>query len=124
MSGTNLYTSGEEAVMVKWHVENPELKQFLPRLASKIRHIVVSPVNNIVVLCSVDNSVQFVGTEKQIRQNLQEFTFIPDDKTENPKFPVGLRLNPRTNSLVLNGRTGSLQFYNTYTKSLLYNVSF
>lgn len=122
-SGANFYSSGEEAVMVKWHIQRPEIKQYLPRMVSKICHIVVNPDNTTTAVCTADNSVHFVGSEKLITQNLQEFTFIPDDKTGSSKYPVGLRLNPRTNTLVLNGRTGSLQFYNTYTKSLLYNMN-
>lgn len=122
MSGANFFSSGEEAVLVKWNVENPEYRQFLPRISSKIQHVVVSPDNAQIAVCTVDNGVQFVGTENKILSNLQEFTYIVDDKTGNSKFPVGLRLNPRTNTLVLNGRTGSLQFYNTYTKNFLYNV--
>lgn len=123
MSGANFFSSGEEAVLVKWNVQDPRLRQFLPRMSSKIRHIAVSPDNSQIAVCTVDNGVQIVGAEHKILQNLQEFTYIADDKTGTDKFPVGLRLNPRTNTLVLNGRTGSLQFYNTYTKNLLYNVS-
>ncbi|XP_073826744.1 WD repeat-containing protein l(2)05287 isoform X2 [Musca autumnalis] len=123
VSGANFYSSGEEAVLVKWNVQNPEYRQFLPRLTSKIQHLVVSPDNAQIAVCTVDNGVQFVGSENKILSNLQEFTYIVDDKTGNSKFPVGLRLNPRTNTLVLNGRTGSLQFYNTYTKSFLYNLN-
>ncbi|XP_058986289.1 uncharacterized protein LOC131806328 [Musca domestica] len=123
VSGANFFSSGEEAVLVKWNVENPEYRQFLPRISSKIQHVVVSPDNAQIAVCTVDNGVQFVGTENKILSNLQEFTYIVDDKTGNSKFPVGLRLNPRTNTLVLNGRTGSLQFYNTYTKNFLYNLN-
>lgn len=122
-TGSNFYSSGEEGVMVKWLVEDPEIRIFTPRMVANIRHIVVSPDNTRVAVCTVDNSIQLFGTEKKIHQNLQEFTYIDDNKTENFKFPTGLRLNPRNNTLVLNGRTGSLQFYNTYTKNLLYNVS-
>lgn len=110
--------------MVKWHLERPDIRQFLPRMVAVIRHIAVSPDNTNVAVCTADNSVQIVGSENKIRRNLQEFTYIAEDNTGNSIFPTGLRLNPRNNSLVLNGRTGCLQFYNTYTKNLLYNVSF
>uniref|UniRef100_A0A1I8Q2P4 WD repeat-containing protein 75 second beta-propeller domain-containing protein n=1 Tax=Stomoxys calcitrans TaxID=35570 RepID=A0A1I8Q2P4_STOCA len=123
VSGANFFSSGDEAVLVKWNVQNPEYKQFLPRMTAKIQHIVVSPDNSQIAVCTVDNGVQIVGTENKVLSNLQEFTYIVDDKTGNSKFPVGLRLNPRTNTLVLNGRTGSLQFYNTYTKNMLYNLN-
>ncbi|GBP10249.1 WD repeat-containing protein 75 [Eumeta japonica] len=33
------YSSGEESVLVKWHIENPELKQFIPRTPAEIRHV-------------------------------------------------------------------------------------
>lgn len=92
-------------------------------MTAEILHIVVNPKNAEVAACMSDNGVQIVGTDKQIFNNLQEFTYVTNDKTKNSKFPIGLRLNPRTNTLVLNGRIGSLQFYNTYTKSLIYNVS-
>ncbi|XP_065358033.1 WD repeat-containing protein 75 [Calliphora vicina] len=122
-AGANFYSSGEEAVLVKWHIERPDLKQYIPRMVAKIRHIVVSPDNSNVVVCTIDNSIQIYGIEKTVIQNLQEFTYVAEDSTENYKFPTGLLLNPRNNSLVLNGRVGSLQFYNTYTKSLLYNIN-
>lgn len=105
-------------------MENPETKQFLPRMVARIRHVVTSPDSILVAVCTVDNGVQLVGTEKKIHKNIQEFTYVADDKTKTNRFPIGLRLNPRNNALVLNGRTGSLQFYNTFTKSLLHNVGF
>lgn len=122
-SGANFYSGAQEAVMVNWKVENPDYRHYLPRMVSRISHIVVSPNNTQIAVSMVDNGVQIIGTEKKVYENIQEFTYIADDKTGRDKFPVGLHLDPRTNSMVLNGRTGCLQFYNTYTKTLLYNVS-
>lgn len=121
-SGANFYSGGQEAVMVNWNVENPDQRHYLPRMVSRISHIVVSPNNTQIAVAMVDNGVQIIGTEKKVYDSLQELTYIADDKTGKDKFPVGLRFNPRTNTMVLNGRTGCLQFYNTYTKTLLYNV--
>uniref|UniRef100_A0A1A9WZU9 WD repeat-containing protein 75 second beta-propeller domain-containing protein n=1 Tax=Glossina brevipalpis TaxID=37001 RepID=A0A1A9WZU9_9MUSC len=122
-SGANFWSSAEESVLVHWNIERPELRHYLARMTAEIRHIAVNSNNAKVAVCTADNSVQTVGTDKQIVNNLQEFTYVSDDKTGKPKFPVGLHLNPRTNALVLNGRVGSLQFYNTYTKSLIYNLN-
>uniref|UniRef100_A0A1A9ZPX0 WD repeat-containing protein 75 second beta-propeller domain-containing protein n=1 Tax=Glossina pallidipes TaxID=7398 RepID=A0A1A9ZPX0_GLOPL len=120
--GANFWSSAREKVLVHWNIEL-EQKHYLPRMTAEILHIVVNPKNAEVAACMADNGVQIVGTDKQIFNNLQEFTYVTNDKTKNPKFPIGLRLNPRTNTLVLNGRIGSLQFYNTYTKSLIYNLN-
>lgn len=121
-SGANFYSGGQEAVLVNWKVDQPAERHYLPRMVSRISHIVVNPNNTQVAVSMVDNGVQIIGTEKKVYENLQEFTYIADDKTGKDKFPVGLLLNPRTNTVVLNGRTGCLQFYNTHTKTLLYNV--
>lgn len=79
-------------------------------MVAKIHHIVVSPDNTNVVVCTIDNSIQIYGIEGKVNKNLQEFTYVAKDSTESCKFPTGLLLNPRNNSLVLNGRTGSIIF--------------
>lgn len=123
-SGLSLYSAGSEAVLVKWSLTDLNDRSFLPRLASPIRHVVISDVNENVLICLEDNGLQFVAPEKmKVTSTLQHFTYARPDKTGYDNFPIGLCLNPRTNSLVLNGRVGHLQFYSAYTKSLLYNVS-
>lgn len=112
-----------EAVLVKWNVARPELRKFLPRMSSIITHVAVSTGNTQVAVCTGDNGVHLISVDGVIKCTIQEFTYIMDDKTGNDKFPVGLRLDPRTNTLALNGRTGHLQFYSAYTNNLLYNVS-
>ncbi|XP_053961195.1 WD repeat-containing protein 75 [Anastrepha ludens] len=121
-TGTSFYSSGNESVLVFWNIKRPDLQKFLPRLGSVIRQLCVSDDNSKVAVSTADNGVQFVGTDSKIMSVLQEFTYMEDDKTGNNKFPVGLRLNPRTNTIVLNGKHGHLQFYSVYNKSLLYNM--
>lgn len=44
--------------------------------------------------------------------------------TENPEpFPAGIVYDPRTRSVVLNGRTGHVQFFDVHNTKLLYSVS-
>ncbi|XP_017479964.1 PREDICTED: WD repeat-containing protein 75 [Rhagoletis zephyria] len=121
-TGTGFYSSGNESVLVHWNIKRPDLRNFLPRMGSVICQLCVNDDNSQVAVLTADNAVQFVGTDNKVIRTLQEFTYIEDDKTGNSKFPVGLRLNPRTNTLVLNGKHGHLQFYSVYTKNMLYNM--
>ncbi|KAH8413562.1 hypothetical protein KR009_012290 [Drosophila setifemur] len=122
-SGVSIYSGGHECVLVKWSLAMPQNRKYLPRMASIIRHIVVSNDNENVLVCTEDNAIQLVsGSNSVIKSTVQHFTYETQDKTGRKKFPIGLCLNPRTNTLVLNGRSGHLQFYSAYTKSLLYNL--
>lgn len=122
-SGASFFSSGHESVLVKWNVANPNQKEFIPRFSSIILHIAISGTGNSqVAICTADNGVKIFDGDNQIKCTLQQFTYIIDDKTGNYKFPVGLRLDPRSNCLVLNGRKGHLQFYSVHTKNLLYNM--
>lgn len=121
-SGTGFYSGGQEAVLVKWKLSRPDLREYLPRMISTIVHITNSKKNSKVAVCTSDNGIQILGGQNQTKCVLQNFTFVTDNKTGLSKYPIGLQLNPRTNNLVLNGRIGHLQFFSTYTKSLLYNM--
>ncbi|XP_017007025.2 uncharacterized protein l(2)05287 [Drosophila takahashii] len=122
-SGVSIYSGGHECVLVKWSLLKPGDRQYLPRLPSVIRHIVVSNDNENVLVCTEDNAIQLLnGSNNNVESTVQHFTYETNDKTGRSKFPLGLRLNPRTNTLVLNGRSGHLQFYSAYTKSMLYNL--
>ncbi|EDW64200.1 WD repeat-containing protein 75 [Drosophila virilis] len=122
-TGVSFYSAGHEAVLVKWTLANQDERHFLPRMPSIIRHIVISDGNEHVLACTDDNALQFVSpSDVRLKSTLQHFTYALPDKTGKSLFPIGLCLNPRTNTLVLNGRIGNLQFYSAYTKSLLYNL--
>ncbi|KAH8334339.1 hypothetical protein KR059_009071 [Drosophila kikkawai] len=122
-SGVSIYSGGHERVLVKWSVAMPEERKYLPGMASVIRHIVVSNDNENVLVCTEDNAIQLLsGSNNALKSTVQHFTYEVKDKTGRSKFPMGLCLNPRTNTLVLNGRSGHLQFYSAYTKSMLYNL--
>lgn len=61
-----------------------------------------------------------MNSQRQIVSTIQNFTWSYDDSIE--QFSAGLVFDPLTNSLVLNSRTGHIQFFNTANKNLLYNV--
>jgi len=123
-TGISFYSAGLECVLVKWSLTNEKDRNFLPRMSAIIRHIVISDGNEHVMVCTDDNALQFIRpNDMKLQSSLQHFTYALPDRTGRSLFPLGLCLNPRTNSMVLNGRIGQLQFYSAYTKSLLYNVN-
>lgn len=123
-SGTMFYSGGTEAVLVKWVINEPHNRSFLPRMSAAIGHVAVSGENTKIVVATKDNAIQFFDAQLNLLSMIQNFTWMPNDYTGVNPFPVGLQVNPRTQSIVLNGRSGHLQFFSTHTNSLLYNVSF
>lgn len=121
--GGHFYSGAKEFVLVKWTIDRPENKVFLPRLRGSPRQITLGPQNNNIALALSDNQIQLLGANFELSAVVQSFTYIHDDETGLGRFPAGLRLNPRNQCLVLNGRIGQLQFYSTQSQSLLYNVS-
>lgn len=123
-TGTMFYSGGSEAVLVKWVINEPHNRSFLPRMSAAIGHVNVGGENTKIVVATNDNAIHFFDAQLNQLSMIQNFTWMPKDYTGVNPFPVGLQVNPRTQSIVLNGRSGHLQFFSTHTNSLLYNVSF
>lgn len=123
LSGSHFYSGGSENTLVRWNINAGVPSDFLPRMWGNPLHIVVGADNQKVAVAADDNGIQILNAQNNPTAIIQNFTWIPNDKTDIPKFPIGLKINPRTSSLVLNGRIGHLQFYSTHTKNLLFNVS-
>ncbi|KAK0178506.1 hypothetical protein PV327_007392 [Microctonus hyperodae] len=121
-SGNYIYTGGSECVLVKWIVGNPHQKSFLPRLPAPIKHLTIAPDNLYIAVSTLDNGIIVVDPQKKVTSVIQNFTWGVGTSLED-LFPAGLILDPRTRSLVLNSRTGYVQFFDTHTKSLLYNIN-
>ncbi|XP_003708110.1 WD repeat-containing protein l(2)05287 isoform X1 [Megachile rotundata] len=121
-SGTHMYTGGGECVLVKWVLANSHQKSFLPRLPAPIKHLTIAPNNLYVAVSTLDNGIVVVNPQRKLTSVIQNFTWGVALSSKD-LFPAGLIVDPRTNCLVLNSRTGHVQFYNTHTKSLLYNIN-
>ncbi|XP_076654715.1 WD repeat-containing protein l(2)05287 [Halictus rubicundus] len=121
-SGGHMYTGGGECVLVKWVLANPQHKSFLPRLPAPIKHLTIAPDNLYVAVSTLDNGIVVVNPQRKLTSVIQNFTWGVALSSQD-LFPAGLIVDPRTGSLVLNSRTGHVQFYNTHTKSLLYNIN-
>lgn len=120
-SGGHLYTGGGECVLVKWTISNPKHRSFLPRLPAPIRHLVVAPENLYIAISTFDNGIVVINPHNTLISVIQNFTWSLT-ASKKDLFPAGLVLDPRTGCLVLNSRTGHVQFFNTHTKHLLHNI--
>lgn len=119
-SGTMLYSGGDESVLVRWQIgEKIITKDFLPRLPGSILQISVDPLHDSVALALSDNSMQIINSSLIIKKSIQDFAQSSNDFQ---RFAAGIHVNPRNHQLVLNGRTGHLQFLSPTSMKLLYNM--
>lgn len=122
-SGTFFYSGGGENTLVKWRLDSPNEKSFLPRLSAPICHLSLSKDNLLVAVSTQDNGIQLVDPQRKITKTIQYFSWgVQSAGVGLPLFPAGLNLDQKTHSLVLNSRAGHIQFYDPRTHSLLYNL--
>lgn len=122
-TGSQLYSGGREAVLVRWALAGgAEQRSFLPRVSGVPVHLAVGQANQKIALATDDNGIQVLNSQFKPIAVVQNFTWVAEDRTVTEKFPIGLRVSPRTGALMLNGRVGHLQFFSTHTRSLLYNL--
>lgn len=123
MSGSHFYSGGLENTLCHWEIRKEKPIGFVPRMQGTPVHIVVGAENQKIAVSTDDNGIQILNAQNVPTAIIQHFTWIPYDKTNIPKFPIGLKVNPRSNCLVMNGRLGHLQFFSTHSRTLQYNVS-
>jgi NET1-associated nuclear protein 1 (U3 small nucleolar RNA-associated protein 17) len=67
--------------------------------------------------------IQIVDPQLKLISVIQHFTLQVEARHGLPLFPAGISVDPRTKAMVMNGRTGHVQFYSPRSTTLLYNVS-
>lgn len=53
--GNFFFSGGNEHVLVKWMVDAPNVRYFLPRLSSPIVHLTCSPDSQLLAMSTLDN---------------------------------------------------------------------
>ncbi|KAL7752163.1 NET1-associated nuclear protein 1 [Sorochytrium milnesiophthora] len=121
--GEYLLSGGDEGVLVVWHVASGR-KQFLPRLASEILSITISPDMGLFALAQLDNSIRIISAISfVVQQAVMGLQFGSNTRrvldgsgaaAKKRRLPQ-ITVEPRNSNIVLNGTPGAIQFYNAIT---------
>ncbi|XP_025837698.1 WD repeat-containing protein 75-like [Agrilus planipennis] len=114
-TGSYFFSGADECVLVKWAVENPEQRQYLPRMSFTIERVTVSKDNVLVAVTTRDNVVHILDFRLERVSTIQHLVL-------GRNFPAGIHYDPRTGALAMNGIVGHLQFFSPNDMSLLYNL--
>ncbi|XP_070693952.1 WD repeat-containing protein 75 [Pempheris klunzingeri] len=113
--GTNLLSGGVESVLVQWRYNQESQRDFLPRLGAAITHITVSPDGALFCTSHSDNKITII-------QSCVKVSAVIQGLVKGESVRTDLMVDPRSKSLVLNGKPGHLQFYSLQRDKLLYNL--
>jgi NET1-associated nuclear protein 1 (U3 small nucleolar RNA-associated protein 17) len=110
--GAYLLSGGEEAVLVIWQLESGK-KDFIPRLGAPLESISTSPDRRHYALSCADNTVRMLNAA-----SLKVDVTLQGCKIAHACAPmrtslVGLVVEGRAQSVVMNATESSLQFYDT-----------
>uniref|UniRef100_A0A671V3L1 WD repeat domain 75 n=1 Tax=Sparus aurata TaxID=8175 RepID=A0A671V3L1_SPAAU len=112
---TNLLSGGIESVLVQWRYNQENQRDFLPRLGAAITHIAVSPDGALYCTSHSDNKITII-------QSCVKVSAVIQGLVKGESVGTDLMIDPRSKSLVLNGKPGHLQFYSLQRDKLLYNL--
>ncbi|XP_064080852.1 WD repeat-containing protein 75-like [Macrobrachium nipponense] len=118
-TGAELYSGGAECVLVKWQITEGK-KHFLPRLGMPIKYVVTDTKNNKIVCAHIDSAFTVISARDcRLEGSIQGLSLSIDDADP---YPAGIVYDPRTRAIVINGKSGHLQFYDLSHNKLLYQL--
>ncbi|XP_007253300.3 WD repeat-containing protein 75 [Astyanax mexicanus] len=112
--GMHLLSGGVESVLVQWHCEEVNKKDFLPRLGGAISHIAVSSDGQMYCTSHSDNKINIIHCSFKLSAVIQGLV--------KGNIWTDLVIDSRTKALVMNGRPGHLQFYSLQQDKQLYSL--
>ncbi|RWS14561.1 WD repeat-containing protein 75-like isoform X1 [Dinothrombium tinctorium] len=121
VSGNYLYSVGSESTLVRWNLSEVGSKNLIPRLGYPLRFVVCDRKHENIAVSRADNSILVVGSHfSDPKQTIEGLSY---GFSQNIALPsTGLLWDPKTESFVLNGRTGHLQFYSPYLEKQLFQL--
>ncbi|XP_066959490.1 WD repeat-containing protein 75 [Macrobrachium rosenbergii] len=118
-TGAELYSGGAECVLVKWQITEGR-NHFLPRLGMPIKYVLTDTKNSKIICAHVDSAFSVISArDYKLEGSIQGVSSSMDDVEP---YPAGIVYDPRTRAIVLNGKSGHLQFYDLSHNKLLYQL--
>ncbi|XP_059480084.1 WD repeat-containing protein 75 [Neocloeon triangulifer] len=117
---SSFYSGGRETVLVKWWLDGSDSKEFLPNMEATIKNIVISPDNKYVATGMSDNAINIVNSQMKICQTIQHVSTHFEDRAEAKSVLARMAFDPKTKAIVVNGRSGHVQFYSIENQSYLF----
>lgn len=105
--GNYIFSGGEENVLVKWSLI-AQKKQFLPRLSSAICSLSEASETSLLSVLTSDSRILIMDFNFHVISTIQDFS-----KWNTLRYAKNVNLftiDPRSEAIVLNGKTGHIQF--------------
>ncbi|XP_077978936.1 WD repeat-containing protein 75-like [Glandiceps talaboti] len=118
--GSYIFSVGHECTVVQWQYQTNR-KDFLPRLGAPILKVSCSRDGAHIATSHEDNAIHVISNRKII-QTFQGLTRTFLDQHMSASFPTGFLVDPRSKSVVMNGKPGHLQFYSMHKDKQLYHL--
>lgn len=117
--GSSMLSVGMEGVLVEWRYKQGDNRNFLPRLGTSCRHVVISNDSSLYAVTHVDNSVSVVTNQFLVKHSIHGLSGVGISEHQSN---LTFYYDHRTKSCITTGKTGHLMFYDPSTDQELYSV--
>lgn len=120
--GTYLYSVGSEMTCVRWNITGAHFGEnnFLPRMGMAIKYVTTDPNNHMIATSHEDNCIQILNSHMAGIKTVIEGLSLGVGKDCN--LSTGLLWNNKLSAIVMNGRTGHLQFFSPSNQKQLFQL--
>ncbi|XP_065332101.1 WD repeat-containing protein 75 isoform X1 [Cloeon dipterum] len=119
---SSFYSGGSETVIVKWWLDGSQSRDFITNTGASIKNMAISPDNKYVAVGMADNAIHVVNSQMDIEQTIQHVSTHFEERPGVKPIVSRMSFDPRTKALVVNGRSGHVQFYSVENQSYMFLV--